>query len=247
MENKIKVLIVEDEVLIADEIGRTLEGLGYEVAGLCYDYPTAEAEIGTTDADLILLDINLGSGEAENGIALAKGIRAGAAPKPFIFLTAYSDTDTIAKATALQPANYLIKPINPAALFAAIQLAINRAQTEAGTTVEQEAATTEAGVSHFFYVKTGKRTQKLYWEEVYCLEARKNYVLLFAKGLLGSYPVRGSILFVLEQLVPESLRAQFVRLGRNRLLNKSHITRLTDATIDCGGETFENAGRISEV
>lgn len=234
---RIRLAIVEDEALIADGIRRAVEGLGYEVVGISYDFENAVATIPGTDADLFLLDINLGSErEDQNGIALAGLIKA-SNPKPFIFLTAYSDKDTIAKATALHPANYLIKPVAPAALFAAIQLAI--ARTEGAASVDADDAQPD-----FFYVKLGSRKVKLYWKDVYCMEAGKNYVRLFSVAQTGEYPIRGSIAFVLEQLVPKAIRERFFRLGRSYCLNKAHVSSFGDDTIVCGGRSFENEGRI---
>ncbi len=237
MEAKIRILIIEDEALIADEIRRTLEGLGYELAGIYYDYDSAAAALPHTDADLIMLDINLGEGVAKDGIALA-GILKKTNPKPFLFLTAYSDADTVAKATALHPANYLIKPVSPPALFAAIQLAIARVR---------ELQPPPAGEDlHFFYVKVGTRTQKIFWRDVYCIEASKNYARLLVKGLSGSYPVRGSITFVWERLIPESLRSQFFKLGRGYALNRHHVTAGNEEFVTCGGLRFENNGRLTQ-
>jgi DNA-binding response OmpR family regulator len=236
MDTKIRILIVEDEALIADEIRRTLEGLGYEVAGRYYDYDTAAAALIQTDADLVMLDINLGEGTDKGGIALA-GILKAQNPKPFLFLTAYSDADTVAKAAALHPSNYLVKPLSPQALFVAIQLAL--AHTQEGPRLP-------AADLDFFYVKVGTRKQKIFWREVYCMEASKNYVLLFVNGLVGNYPVRGSIAFVWERLMPESLRKNFFKLGRSLALNSQHVTASNESTIVCGGRTFDNGGRLSE-
>ncbi len=239
--SRIRIAIVEDEALIADEIRRALEGLGYEVSGIYYDYTTAAAAIATVDADLFMLDINLGSKGEQAGIALAALIK-GTAPKPFIFLTAYSDKDTIAKATALHPANYLIKPVNPAALFAAIQLSI--AKSDASQ--QDKGIQRDDSLPHYFYAKVGGRTTQLFWRDVYAMEASKNYVLVYSTAHSGEYPIRGSINFVLDSLVPEGLRNDFFRMGRNLCLSRAHITLANEAQIICGGRVFENGGRLTE-
>ncbi len=235
METKIKILIVEDEALIADEIRRALEGLGYEVAGIYYSYERAAAALPSTDADLVMLDINLGTGVTKDGLALA-GILKEKNPRPFLFLTAYSDAGIVAKATALHPSNYLVKPVSPPALFAAIQLAIARVQ---------EVQVPPAADLDFFYVKTGVRKQKIPWQEVYCVEASKNYAILWVKGLAGNYPVRGSVAYVLEKLVPERLRDQFFKLDRSHALNRLHLTAIDKKEVHCGGRAFEYSGRLS--
>ena len=241
MDNRIKLFIAEDEALIADEIRRALEGLGYAVTGICYDYATASAAIPASDADLFMLDINLGGPQGRDGLALAELLKA-TNPKPFIFLTAYSDKDIIARATALQPANYLIKPVNPAALFAAIQLAITRAQEP-----QDAPDSLPGGNPEFFYIKLGTRKEKLYWRDVYGMEAGKNYVRLFINSQPADYPMRGTIAFVLEQLIPEAMRTQFFRLGRSVCLNKMFVTLVNNEFIICGGKQFENTGHISSM
>jgi DNA-binding LytR/AlgR family response regulator len=241
MENRIKIFIVEDEALIADEIRRTLEGLGYEICGISYEYASAAAAIPGSDADLFILDINLGGNGQQNGIALA-GLIKSSNPKPFIFLTAYSDKDTIERATALHPANYLIKPVNPASLFAAIQLSLARN--------EKPAPPLLPGPDHepppYFYAKVGGRTTQLYWRDVFAMEASKNYVLVNSIAHDQTYPIRGSINFVLDKLVPESLQHQFFRLGRNLCLSRTHITSVDENQIICGGRSFENGGRLTK-
>ena len=242
-ERRIQVAIIEDEALIADEIRRTLIGLGYEVSAIYYDYDSAAAAIPQLQTDLFMLDINLGGSVEQGGLALA-GIIKATNGKPFIFLTAYSDKDTIAKATALHPANYLIKPVNGPALFAAIQLSLAGMDNKpsAGSAVEDGGM-----LPAYFYVKLGDRITRLQWQDVYAMKASKNYVLLYATGLPGDYPIRGSINYLLENLVPQPLRPQFFRLGRSLCLNRTHITDATEEYLVCGGATFENAGRLTEV
>lgn len=239
MDSRIKILIVEDEALIADEIRRTLTGLGYEVTGICYDYASAAAAIPHADADLFMLDINLGGNKDQGGVTLASLIKA-TNPTPFIFLTAYSDTGTISKATAQHPANYLIKPVNAAALFAAIQLAIARADDPAGANTARSAEQ-----PHFFYVKVGANSVRLLWQDVYCIEAAKNYVRIFSTVRSGDYAVRGNIGFVMSALVPEALRDGFFKLGRGICLSRRHVSSFSEGEIVCGGRSFENGGRIS--
>ena len=116
MEPKLAILVVEDDALIAENLRLTLQDLGYATPPACHTYARAEAALtrpGGVAADLVLLDINLGSADpARTGLALARHLSGPAAP-PFVFLTAYADLDTIRHATRLQPSGYLIKPVTP--------------------------------------------------------------------------------------------------------------------------------------
>ncbi len=237
MEPKIKILIVEDEALIAENLKLTLEDLGYEVTGTCYSYAEAVTAFAHNSADLVMLDINLGSrDDAHNGLALAALLHSDDVKTPFIFLTAYSDTDTIRRATKLQPSGYLIKPVNAATVFAAIQTAIERSIANGPGAAPDEAAVRP----DFFFVKMGARTHKLMWDDVYCIEAGKNYVKLRLTANGMEYPIRGTLTFVLEQLLPKRLEAQFLRINRSTALNRRHITAYSGETIYCGTEGFEN-------
>ncbi len=234
MEPKIKILIVEDEALIAENLRFTLEDLGYEVTDTCYTFSEAKQAIESNLADLAMLDINLGSNEAENGLTLG-GMMREHGNKPFIFLTAYSDADTISKATKLKPAGYLVKPVNAATVFASIQLAMERHEQQ----IPLLAAVDEASKPDFFFVKMGTRTHKVMWKEVQTMEAGKNYVRL--KNRDGrEYPIRGTLTFVTEQLVPPAMQSLFLRVNRSAIVNKKAITAYDDEAVYCGAERIEN-------
>ena len=85
METKLRILIVEDKPLIAENLKLTLEDLGYEVVGPCYTFVDAVNTVLKADIDLALLDINLGGKhKEENGIALGQ-LLAQTRQLPFIF------------------------------------------------------------------------------------------------------------------------------------------------------------------
>jgi two-component system, LytTR family, response regulator LytT len=231
MENSIRILIIEDEALIAEDLRLTLEELGYVVTGTCYSFADAKVELAKKNMDLVILDINLGDPNGEQGgMALAEIIRTG--PKvPFIFLTAYSDQDTIRQATRLRPSGYLIKPVNTAALFAAIQTAIEANPQE--PPVPQ-------GPSEYFFVRMGSRSHRVSWNDVYCVEAGKNYVTIRLINSKTHFPLRGTINFVISQLMPTPLQDDFIRINRSTSINKRFITSYTASEVYCMEERFEN-------
>lgn len=244
---KLHLLVVEDEALIAENLRLTLEDLGYDVLATCYTFAEARAALapGQPRPDLVLLDINLGSDDpARTGLALARGLAEGGGP-PFVFLTAYSDFDTIRQATQLRPSGYLIKPVNPAALFATIQTALEYAATRQPAPL-LDPASAPAPAPDFFFVKLGDHTHKVYWTEVQSLEAGKNYVTLRVGGHPRSYPLRGSLSYVLDQLVPPALHARFIRVNRRAALNVAAITGFDEEWVYCGEERFENGGQVQE-
>lgn len=240
--SNLRVLVVEDEALIAENLRLTLEDLGYQIPDTCYTLAEARAALSGPAAlvpDLVLLDINLGSADpAHSGLALARELSEVGGP-PFIFLTTYSDLTTIRQATQLRPGAYLIKPVGGPALFAAIQAALEHAHYHQSAPPPVVAAPA-APAPDFFFVKLGERTHKLYWREIQRLEASKNYVTLHLAGQRVGYPLRGSLTYVLDQLLPAALRGQFLRINRRLGLNASCITGYDNEYVYCGPDRYEN-------
>src|SRR5438067_2249586 len=114
-----RVLVVEDEGLIAADIVRRLEMLGHRIAGTASTAEEAFALAG--EADVALLDIRLDG--SRDGIDAATEIRA-RHQIPVIFLTAHADRATLERAKLAGPFGYLVKPLGPAALQAALEMAV---------------------------------------------------------------------------------------------------------------------------
>ena len=116
-----KILIVENERIVADDIKQRLEDLGYEVIGISGNGNAALKKTGEIKPDLILMDIIL-TGEVD-GIETAQQISE-LYSVPFIYLTAYYDDEILKRASLTQPAGYITKPFDSVGLHAAIQMAI---------------------------------------------------------------------------------------------------------------------------
>ncbi|MGD0782334.1 MAG: response regulator transcription factor [Candidatus Aminicenantales bacterium] len=124
-----KILVVEDEVIIAESLRRSLESSGYDVPEIC---ATAEAAIEaarTYAPDLVLMDIRL-KGE-KDGIYAARIVSEGF-DVPVIFVTAYGDDAVLERAKRTRPAGYLLKPFRSDELKAAIETALYRHMIEGG-------------------------------------------------------------------------------------------------------------------
>lgn len=104
---KTKILIVEDESIVALDIKRTLERFDYEVTNTAANSNEAINSVMINKPDLILMDVNLG--KSKDGIDTAKEIKV-LCDIPIIYLTAFSDEETINRAIETKPVSYLIKP-----------------------------------------------------------------------------------------------------------------------------------------
>ncbi len=125
--SSIKILLVEDELLIAKNTKRQLEKLGYTVTDIASSGTVAIQCVRLNQPDLILMDIAI-KGHM-NGIETAKEIQA-IKDIPVIYLTAYADDATIKEAASTGSYGYLMKPLNARELHATIQIVINKHQEQ---------------------------------------------------------------------------------------------------------------------
>ncbi len=121
MARTYRILIVEDEPLIAEDIRAYLEENDFSVSGIAHTGDEALEMLETSPPDAILLDINLGEGP--DGIAIAEEIR-NRWQLPFVFLTSHADRDTLFRARQTFPAGYLLKPFDGLDLMTALEIAL---------------------------------------------------------------------------------------------------------------------------
>ena len=118
-----RILIVEDERIVAASLKLSLEQAGYVVPGSAGTGEQAVSMAMELQPDLILMDINLGSGM--DGVDAVRRIHNNA-PVPVIFLTAYADRVTLARAGDVAPFGFLVKPVELRSLGPAIEIALYR-------------------------------------------------------------------------------------------------------------------------
>lgn len=130
-----RILVVEDERIVAKDISKRLKDLGY---GVVAAVSSGEAAIETaTEArpDLVLMDIQLKG--SVDGIEAAEKIRS-ELNIPVIYLTAYADENTLQRAKVTEPFGYIIKPFDERDLHAAIEIALRRRLAESAVRVALE-------------------------------------------------------------------------------------------------------------
>lgn len=124
---KIKVLIVEDDRLIAENSTIMLHTLGYDVCEICSNSEDAIREIESNRPDIVLIDILL-SGD-QDGISFADNLR-NIHDLPFVYVTATSDEVILERAKLTSPYGYIIKPFNGRDLHSNIEMALYKFNTE---------------------------------------------------------------------------------------------------------------------
>ncbi len=212
----IKILIVEDELIIAEDMANMLEKMGYEITGNAMDADEAIDFLNQSKPDLILLDINLGG--KKDGIILAAEINE-KYQVPFIFTTSYTDGATIERAKNVNPINYLVKPFKPEQLYTAIELAMfNLSKKEKAPVADGE---NEEGliIRDALFIKEKYRYTKILIADIHWIKAEGNYLELhlvnrkeLIRATLGSF---------LERLN----RNNFFRTHKSYAVNLDHLTK----------------------
>jgi len=127
MNKKTRILIVEDESIVAIDLKKTLENFGYEIIGVIRSGEVAVKKALELEPDLILMDIML-EGKL-NGIEAAGEIRK-KKDIPVIYLTAYANESTLSQAKLTQPFGYILKPFDEKNLVSSIEMAVYKHQLD---------------------------------------------------------------------------------------------------------------------
>ena len=210
MDNK-KILIVEDEPIIASDIELTLQSMGYNVVAVEDNAEDALLSIAEYLPDLILLDINI-EGDTD-GIMLAEDINANFSI-PFVFLTSNADKLTINRVKRTHPAGFIVKPFNDKDLQSNIEIALfAKKESEPQGTIND------------FFVKDGNSLVKINVSDILFIRADDNYSRIFTikKNYLLSKTLKS-----LEGKLPKE---KFMRVHRSYIVNLNTIEKIKENTI----------------
>ncbi len=207
----LKVLIVEDEVIIGEHIRSLLTNCGYEVIGHAMDTKQALELFTKNKPDLVLLDINLSDGQ--DGITLSSMLNM-VQPVPHIYLTAQSDSATIQKAASTEPIAYITKPFEDKQLMASIEIAITKFER---LSQPQESSND----NNFFFVKDGYSFVKIKAENIAYIKSDKNYLDIY-EVTDNKFSMRSSLKEFLDKL-PEG---NFVQTHRSYIVNLEHVKKM---------------------
>ncbi|MEO5893505.1 MAG: response regulator [Ferruginibacter sp.] len=229
--NKIKIGVVEDEVIIADSICAVLLQLGYDTAEPASSYSEALEMIAREKPDLMLLDINLAG--SKDGIQLAVEIKK-SYDLPFIFLTANSDNATVERAKMVEPPAYLVKPFNKNELFTSIEICLSNYSRQKN----RNAFVTDRPnliINDALFIKDGYIFVKVLFKDIYYLQSDHVYVKVFTRD--KEFLIRSSLQGYAENFDP----AKFFRIGKSHIINVDHIEQMDGASVTIHGKELAMA------
>jgi DNA-binding LytR/AlgR family response regulator len=215
----IKVLIVEDKSIIAEDVAVRLRRHGIDVTGICSSGEEAIAFAKVNELDLIIMDIELGG--AIDGISAASLILEDQNVS-IIYLTEHTDPRTMDRARKTFPANYLTKPFNEDDLVRAVELAFNNAGR---ITVSDN----KNPLSTDIFIKTDAQVfKKLAFDDILCLQAERAYCKVVTAE--QEFVLATSMNHIHEQLN----NVDFVRVHRSSIVNLKRVTALNGNVIRLG-------------
>jgi two-component system, LytTR family, response regulator LytT len=217
---KTKILIVDDEVLIAEYIQETLSSLGFQTIKLAHDKEQTLSKIESFKPELVLLDIRME--EELEGIELAKLLNE-EYHIPFLFITAHSDKGTIEKALDTNPLGYITKPVKKMDMFAAINLAIKQIELNAKRTL---------------VFKDGYTNVKLFFDDILYVESARNYIYIFTRE--KKYAIRNSLEWFIQSVPKE----EFAKVHRSFVVNTKKISKRGSKTLFIGSIELPTSRRL---
>ncbi len=213
----LKILIVEDEALVAMDMSDMLEKLDYTVLQTVDSYEEAVKSLDENKPDLALLDINL-EGE-KTGIDLATLIRD-KYKIPFIYVTSHADKATVDLTKLTKPNGYIVKPFEAEDLYTSIESAISNFSRGADTAIAS--GNSNKLLSDSLFVKTDRNFVKLKISDILWLQSDGNYLYLFTDK--KKTIVRSTFKDFMQNNLPAD---DFIQIHKSYIINIHKIESFT--------------------
>jgi DNA-binding LytR/AlgR family response regulator len=234
MSGKVKILIVEDESIVAMDLAMRLQKAGYEVVGMADNSDEALTLFKEDEPDLVLMDINI-NGE-KDGIETAKMLKK-VREVPLIFLTAFSQSEYVNRAKEANPSAYLVKPFNNDSLYTSIEIAIHNfallkhaVPVESSKDLSAEEASREPLLffNNYFFVKNNAQFTKIAVADLLYVESDDNYIKLITQDK------KITIRITLQTFADTIKHQHIVRVHRSFMVNLQNIDGFSDEEIKIG-------------
>jgi len=215
MTHSLKILVVEDQVITAENIKETLEGTGHRVVGVARTYDEAVLAAVKYQPELIIMDIEL-KGASQDGIQTAADIRS-AFYVPVVFLTGKEDGETFKRASEVHPEGYLLKPFKSKDLVYQVDMAHNKF-------INSSLNRGKSGSPDTIYVWDGNSHVKIRRSEVVFMEAKRVFTAIYSIHEPGPLLVTMNLGHI-SGYFPED---HFYRLSQSFLINLNFLQQVKD-------------------
>jgi two-component system, LytTR family, response regulator len=223
--SKNNILVVEDEAIVSKDIQQSLKKLGYNIVGAAATGEKAVLIAGEEKPDLVLMDIML-KGDM-SGIDAAEQIKE-TLKIPVIYLTAYADENTLAKAKVTEPYGYIIKPFKEVDLHTSIEMALYKHSKEREVIKERDflySLVENKDVEGVIFVKSNSRLVKVKTNEILFVEALKDYVVINTSQ--AKFTIHSTMKDI-EKKLPHS---EFQRIHRSYIVRLDKILAIEQPNI----------------
>jgi two-component system, response regulator PdtaR len=235
MDTQLNILLIEDEAILAMGLVDILENANINVSGIANSGAQAIELFKNTPTDLILSDIHI-KGPID-GIETVKQLLS-YRPAPIVYLTSYSDRETVERAKQTFPAAYLSKPVNEHSLLLSIEMAINNFMPQQPQ--QQEAARPSLPdprepilqVNNSIFIKQNYQFLKIELPDLLLIKADDSHITLYT--LHRKYTLRLSLTAFLERLNFGPL----VRVHRSFAVNINHVEAFTEHDLTVSQQTI---------
>ncbi|MCH2229467.1 MAG: LytTR family transcriptional regulator DNA-binding domain-containing protein [Crocinitomicaceae bacterium] len=225
MDNTIKILVVKDEVILADNISNTLANFGYSVLKPASTYKEAIKTIEASRPNIAILDVHL-TGK-KSSIDLAHKINS-EYKFPFIFLASNSDKLTLDEAKQAKPFAFLIKPFVKEELFAAVELALFNFASLKERLVDKD----NLVVCDALFIKQKNVFLRLNFTDITFIKSDHVYLDIYTtQG--KKHTVRGTIREYLDKL-----DRNFIQIHRGHIINTKHLESINHITVQVNGKSL---------
>lgn len=214
MNTKGLILIVEDELLIADNISRILKNAGYESVTYVTNVDEAISVIENQQPQIVLTDIML-EGD-RTGVDLGNLIYT-QYKIPFVYITSHSSPEMVAKVKFTRPNAYLVKPFKKEDLLVAMELALFNTNPDGSS-------------DQVLQIKDGHAVAQIPYSDILWLEAEGNYTVIHCLNTK-----RRLVRNVITDLHAQITGHDFIRIHRSYVVNRKMISEYSASTVLVNG------------
>ncbi len=227
--SSVRILIVEDRLLIAEDISFKLKGVGYEITDLVISGEEALTSISKNQPDIVLMDIEL-DGDLD-GIDTAHQVQKQYPHIPIIFLTDLDDDRTFNRAKYTNPASFIPKPFNLRSMSFAINLALHNISKQqlAATAIVAEPTEGKNKQFHFLsdriFIREKDGYQKVEVNDILWIEADGAYCNIITKNKVYKIAISSS------EFERRYQHEHLVRIHRTYIVNVTKIKAMTKTEV----------------